>query len=267
MLEALQYSFVQNAIVAGFLVSVAMGIIGTLVVVNKTVFVAGAIAHASYGGIGLALYFSLPFLLGTSAFAVATALVIAYFYIRQKQRLDTVIGALWAFGMAVGIIFVDLSPGYNVDLMSYLFGSILTVPAEDLAFLAVFDAGLVAFAFVFYPLILAVSYDAPYASLQGVKTHAFSAALFVLIALGIVFSIRSIGLILVIALLTVPVFIAELFSSSLARTMFYSALLSFAFVLGGLALAYAYNLTSGASIILVASGCFAVIFGARRWLS
>ena len=127
MLDILGYEFIQNAIIAGLLVSFASGIIGSLIVVNRMVFLAGGIAHTSYGGIGLAVYFGLPIFLGASIFAVLQHYLMAMITLNQRDKIDTFIGLIWAVGMAIGIIFVDLTPGYNVDLMSYLFGSILAV--------------------------------------------------------------------------------------------------------------------------------------------
>lgn len=120
MLEALQYEFIQNALLSGLLVSIASGIIGSLIVVNRMVFLAGGIAHTSYGGIGLALFFGIPIFLGASLFAIAAALLMAFLTLHKRERIDTFIGLIWAVGMAIGIIFVDMTPGYNVDLMSYL---------------------------------------------------------------------------------------------------------------------------------------------------
>ncbi|MGB3961686.1 MAG: metal ABC transporter permease, partial [Sulfurimonas sp.] len=135
MLEALSYQFVQNALIAGILVSFIAGIIGSLVVVNRMVFLVGGIAHAAYGGIGLALFTGIPIFAGTSLFAILAALFMAFITIHQRDKIDIFIGLTWAVGMAIGIIFVDLTPGYNVDLMSYLFGSILAVNQEDLYFM------------------------------------------------------------------------------------------------------------------------------------
>lgn len=143
MLEALQYDFIQNAIIAGILVSLAAGIIGSLVVVNKITFLAGGIAHSSYGGIGLAIFLGLPVLFGATVFAVVTAIIIAVITLQNRERIDAIIGIMWAFGMAIGIIFVDLTPGYNVDLMSYLFGSIIAVSSEDIIYLTILDIFIV----------------------------------------------------------------------------------------------------------------------------
>ena len=132
MLDALQYEFFRNALAAGLLASIICGIMGTMVVVNRIVFLSGGIAHAAYGGIGLAFFLGLPFFASTMVFALAAGMLMAAVTLKAKHRADTVIGVIWAIGMATGIILIDLTPGYHVDLMSYLFGSILTVPRSDL---------------------------------------------------------------------------------------------------------------------------------------
>ena len=136
MLEVLSYDFMQNALIAGILVSIASGIIGSLIVVNRMVFLAGGIAHTSYGGIGMAIYFGFPIFFGASLFAVLSAVLMAYITLNQRDKIDTFVGLIWAVGMAIGIIFVDLTPGYNVDLMSYLFGSILAVSSDDITYIS-----------------------------------------------------------------------------------------------------------------------------------
>lgn len=259
MIEALSYQFIQNAIIAGVLVSLVSGIIGSLVVVNRMVFLAGGIAHAAYGGIGLALFFSLPIFLGTTIFAVLAALIMAFVTLKQKERLDTFIGLIWAVGMAVGIIFVDLTPGYNVDLMSYLFGSILAVEQSDLYFMGSLLALIVLVLIIWYPKILAVSYDSQYAALSGINVPFFYALILVLAALSVVVAIKVVGLILVIALLTIPVYIAQELCASLLKMMLLSGILASFFTLSGLWLSYTFNLTSGASIILT-SALFFMLF-------
>ena len=253
MLEVLSYGFIQNALIAGVLLSICAGIIGSLIVVNRMVFLAGGIAHTSYGGIGMAIYFGLPIFLGASVFAVGAALLLASISLKQKHRMDTFIGLIWAVGMAIGVVFVDLTPGYNVDLMSYLFGSILAVNREDLYFISALLIAILLVVSFWYRDILAVSYDSEYASLRGVSVKLFYTLILVLSALTVVVSIKIVGLILVIALLTIPVYIAEKLSSTLAGMMFISSIFSLFFTLIGLCLSYTYNLTSGASIILVAA--------------
>lgn len=253
MLEILSYEFIQNAILAGLLVSFASGIIGSLIVVNRMVFLAGGIAHTSYGGIGLAVYFGLPIFLGASVFAVAAALLMAIITLNQRDKIDTFIGLIWAVGMAIGIIFVDLTPGYNVDLMSYLFGSILAVSSDDLTYMSVLLGFIIIIVTLFYREILAVSYDSQYASLRGINVKFFYTLILVLSALTVVIAIKVVGLILVIALLTIPIYIAEKLSNSLGVMMIVSGILSSIFTLVGLFFSYQFDITSGASIILISA--------------
>jgi zinc transport system permease protein len=251
----------QNALIAGLLASVICGIMGTLVVVNRIVFLSGGIAHAAYGGIGLAFFFGWPYMLGTLGFSLVVALVMAAVTLKAKHRSDAIIGVIWAVGMAVGIILLDLTPGYNVDLMSYLFGSILAVPDSDLWIM--FSVGVVIIGTVtfFYDDYLAMSYDEEFAQIRGVRVKFLYFLLISLLAVSIVMIIQVVGLILVIALLTIPPFIAEKHANSLFKMMVFSCGLSISFTLTGLWLSYAFNLTSGASIILVAGTGFLVALG------
>ena len=251
MLEALQYDFIQNALISGILVSVAVGIIGSLVVVNKITFLAGGIAHSSYGGIGLAIFLGLPVLFGATVFAVLTAIIIASITLKNRNRIDAIIGIMWAFGMAVGIIFVDMTPGYNVDLMSYLFGSIIAVSNEDIIYLTILDFFIVGLVVFFYKQILAVSYDSEFASLRGINIKFFYTLILILAALSVVAAIKVVGLILVIALLTIPTYLAEIFTKKLSSMMILSSILAVIFTLTGLMISYFYDISSGASIIIV----------------
>ena len=253
MLEVLSFEFIQNAITAGVLVSIASGIIGSLIVVNRMVFLAGGIAHTSYGGIGLAVYFGFPVFLGASVFAVGAAVLMAVATLNQRDKIDTFVGLIWAVGMAVGIVFVDMTPGYNVDLMSYLFGSILAVSYTDISYMSALLAVIVLLVVIFYRQILAVSYDSEYAKLRGIDVRSFYILILVMSALTVVIAIKIVGLILVIALLTIPVYIAEKLSSSLSVMMAVSGVLSALFTFLGLWLSYSYDITSGASIILVSA--------------
>jgi len=266
MIEALSFTFVQHALIAGILVSLAAGIIGSLIVVNRMVFLAGGIAHTSYGGIGLAVYFGLPIFLGASLFAVGAALLLAALTLNKRHHMDTFIGLIWAVGMAIGVIFVDLTPGYNVDLMSYLFGSILSVSSEDLYFMGALLALILFVIFFWYRDILAVSYDSEYAQLRGVNIKFFYTLILILSALTVVVAIKVVGLILVIAMLTIPVYIAEKLSNSLYTMMIYSGLIATLFTLAGLWFSYTYNLTSGASIIIVSAvslGAFLLFYRSK----
>ena len=252
MLEILQYDFIQNALIAGVLISIAAGIIGSLVVVNKITFLTGGIAHSSYGGIGLAIYMGIPVLFGATVFAVLTAILIAIITLKNRTRIDAIIGMMWASGMAIGIIFVDLTPGYNVDLMSYLFGSIIAVSREDLIYMSVLDVFIISIVVFFYKQILAVSYDSEFASLRGINVKFFYTLILILAALCVVAAIKAVGLILVIALLTIPTYLAESFSSKLSTMMIISSILATIFTILGLIVSYSYDISSGASIIMVA---------------
>ena len=266
MIEALQFEFMQNALIAGLLSSLICGVMGTMVVVNRIVFLSGGIAHAAFGGIGLAFFFGWHYLVGTIGFSVIAALVMAIITLKAKHRADTIIGVIWAIGMAIGILLLDLTPGYNVDLMSYLFGSILAVPDTDICLMVGVGAVILAVVIYFYHDYLALSYDEEFAQIRGVKVKTLYILMIVLLALGIVMVIQVVGLILVIALLTIPPYIAEKFSKSLFQMMILSSMLGAFFTVSGLWFSYEFNLTSGASIILVAGIGFLISLGVERLL-
>lgn len=252
MLDALQFEFMRNALLGGILVSVTCGVIGTLVVVNRIVFISGGIAHAAYGGIGLAYYLGLPPALGAALFSVAASMVMGVASVKNRQRSDTIIGVMWAVGMALGVILIDLTPGYNVDLMSYLFGSILSIPKSDIWFISILNIVILLVVLLFYKELLAMSYDEEFSFIVGIPVTALYFILLGLIALSVVMIIRVVGLILVIALLTIPPYIAEKYTISLVKMMVLSSLIGIVFTLSGLWLSYTYNLTSGATIIMLA---------------
>ena len=252
MLEALQYDFMRNALLAGLLVSISCGIIGSLVVVNRIVFISGGIAHAAFGGVGLGFFCGFSPFLGAAIFASGVSLIMGAVTLKSKHRADTIIGVLWAIGMAVGIILIDLTPGYHVDLMSYLFGSILAVPAADLWLMLPLDGFILLMVFLFYKEFVALSYDEQFAFVVGIPVKTLYLLLLGMTALSIVMIIRVVGLILVIALLTIPPFIAEKYTRSLGQMMVLSSILGICFTLSGLWLSYTFDITSGATIILVA---------------
>jgi len=256
MFEALQFEFMRNAVLAGMLTSLVCGVIGTLVVVNRIVFLSGGIAHAAYGGIGIAFFFGLPYMLGTIGFALVAACLMAAVTLKARHRADTVIGVLWAVGMATGVILLDLTPGYHVDLMSYLFGSILAVPTADLWSMSAMSLIVLLIVSYYYNDFLAMSYDEEFARLRGVPVTGLYYILLSMIAVSVVLIIRLVGLILIIALLTIPPYIAEKYARSLFTMMVLSTVLSCLFTLTGLWISYRFDLTSGATIILVAAAGF-----------
>ena len=258
MSEALQFEFFQNALLAGLLASVICGVMGTLVVVNRIVFLSGGIAHAAYGGIGLAFFLGWPYLLGTLGFSLAAAMLMAAVSLKAKHRADTIIGVIWALGMALGIILIDLTPGYHVDLLSYLFGSILTVPKSDLLIMLALGVLITLLVALYYQDVLALSYDEEFAKIRGVPVRGLYFALIGMLAVTIVMVIQVVGLILVIALLTIPPFIVEKYAKSLAQMMVGASVLGTVFTMTGLWLSYTFDLTSGAAIIMVSGLAFLI---------
>ena len=252
MIEVLQFEFMRNALYAGILTSIICGIIGTLIVVNRLVFLAGGIAHSAYGGIGLAFFLGLPYMVGAIGFSFGVAMVMAGVSLKAKERADTIVGVLWAVGMASGILLLDLTPGYNVDLMSYLFGSILSVPRSDLVSMAVISVVILLLVSYFFRDLLAMSYDEEFAQIRGMPVKRLYYMLIGLVAITVVMVVQVVGLILVIALLTIPPSIAEKYTQSLAKMMLCSCFLGMLFSCGGLWLSYRYDMTSGAAIIFLA---------------
>lgn len=253
MLEILSYDFMKNAFLAGILVSVACGIVGTYVVVKGISFISGSISHTAYGGIGLGYYLGINPMLGATIFTVFSALGMGIVSHKTKQKEDTIIGMMWAVGMALGIVFIKLSPGYTADLMSYLFGSILTVPYNDLGIMLILDFIIILAVLLFYEQFKLVAFDEEYAKTIGLNTLAFNLLLLFLIALTVVVMIRAVGIILVIALLTMPAAIAGQLSKRLPSMMAIATILGIIFTICGLFLSYLWDLPSGATIILCAA--------------
>lgn len=260
----LEYTFMQHALLAGLLAAVACGIIGVYVVVKRMVFISGGISHASFGGIGLGYYLGINPVLGALFFTVASALSMGVVTRRTRLAEDTAIGILWAMGMALGIIFIGLTPGYAPDLFGYLFGSILTVPSSDLITMLILDIAIIATVFLLYKEFLALSFDEEFGTAAGVPTEPLYLILLCLIALTVVVLIKVVGIILVIALLTIPAAMARQFTHSLKRMMLFSILFGVVFTTGGLWLSYELDLASGATIILVSGALFLASLGFAR---
>lgn len=264
-LEALrQYTFIQNAVLAGVLSSFACGVTGVYVVVKRITFISGGIAHAVLGGIGIAYYLGKDPLSGAVITALLSALLLGMINLTARQHEDTIIGALWAVGMATGIIFITLTPGYNVDLMSFLFGNILMVTPPVLWVLLLLDLIILLLVVVFYRQFLLVCYDEEYARLRGLPVKFLYILLLALIALTVVVLIKVVGLIMVIALVTLPAAVAGLFTHNLRQMMVSATGLSFLFILVGLVISYNLNLPSGATIVIIAGLCYLGALGLRR---
>ena len=256
IISALQFDFIRNALLAGLLVSLAAGIIGVYVVLNRVATLSGGIAHAAYGGVGIAYFLGFDPLLGGMAFSLASALLMTIMQRRTHQRSDTLIGVMWAVGMAIGVIFVDRAPGYKADLMSFLFGSILAVAPYEILIIAILDVIILITVASLYHNLLSISYDQTFAATRGVPVDAIMLILTALIALTVVMMMRVVGLILVIALLTLPAAIANLFAKNMCQMMLIASVLGTVFTITGLWLSYSFNLTSGAAIILVAAAVY-----------
>ena len=256
--DMLAYPFMRNALLASLLASVACGVVGTYVIHNRLTFLAGGASHAAYGGIGIALYWHLPLMPCTIAFSLLASMLMAAYSLRRNGRTgysshDTAIGVLWAAGMALGIILIELTPGYAGELMGFLFGSILAVPSGDLIGMAIFDCVLLLLVGCFHQGLWAVSLDREFARARGLPVHALYLLMVGLTAVTVVMLIRVVGLILVLALLTIPPFLAMRFCRSLHSAMIAATLLSLCFCLGGLILSWKTDTSSGASIIAVAT--------------
>ncbi len=267
---ASQYTFLQYALLAGFLVSVACGIVGAYVVTRRITYIAGSISHCVLGGMGVARYLAtvhgwtwMTPLQGAVVAALAAALVIGFVSLRAKQREDTVIGALWAIGMAIGVIFISRTPGYNEDLMGYLFGNILMISPNDLILIAGLDAIVILVGVVWYDQLLAVCFDEEFARLRGLKVEFFYLLLLCLTALTVVLLVSVVGIVLVIALLTLPAAVASHFAKTLRQMMVLATLCSVFFTTFGLALSYGPDLPAGATIIVLAGAAYLVVAGGK----
>ena len=246
-----QYAFLRNAALAGVLAGIGCGITGTYVVVRRLGFIAGGIAHGVLGGMGAAVYAGYSPFAGAVVAALAVALLIGWINRGLSEREDTLVGAVWAVGMAAGILFLAATPGYQSDLMSFLFGNILMVSDQDLLLMAALDLLLVLCAGLFHRQFLAVVFDDELARLRGVPVTLFYLLLLCLVALTVVLLIRVVGLILVIALLTLPAAMAGHYMRTLGTTMVLAVVLGVVFNSAGLVLSYDLDQPSGPVIILV----------------
>ncbi len=249
--EIIQYKFLTNAFIACLLSGIACGIVGTYVVCRRLVFLSGGITHSSFGGIGIAYYMGWNPILGATIFAVLSALGIETFSERGRMREDSAIGIVWSVGMAIGIIFIYMTPGYAPNLMSFLFGNILTVTPGDITALAILDTILLLlFALASRP-IMYVAFDREFARSQGIPTRTLSYLMAILIALTIVFSIRTVGIVLLISLLTIPAVIVNTLSKSYRTITWWAALVAMLGNLTGLYFSYKLNIPAGAATIFV----------------
>jgi len=248
----LTQDFLQNAMLGGILASIGCGLTGSFVVVNRIGYMAGGIAHSVLAGMGIAYYMNFDPFFGALVSALLAAVIIAVIKLKWQQQEDTAIGAIWAVGMAIGIIFISKSDGYNTNLMSFLFGNILMVSQEQLIIMLFLDIITISFVMLFYKQLVAVSFDIEFAIVRGINVNLFYLLLLCLVAITVVLLIQVVGLILVIALLTLPAAIAKQYIQSLGLMMLAAAALGVLFTSSGLYLSYEPDLPAGATIILVA---------------
>ncbi|MCK5684050.1 metal ABC transporter permease [bacterium] len=260
-MDLITYKFFLKSLIAAFFASIACGIIGTYIVSRRIVFISGGISHASFGGIGMGYYLGIDPVIGAAVFGVMAAIVVQFMSEHSDIRQDSLIGILWSFGMAIGIIFIYITPGYAPDLMSYLFGDILTVTYLDvLALFAIVILSIFTFTF-WYRKILYISFDEEFMKSRGINTRIVNYILICLVALVIVTCIRVVGIILVISLLTVPQAIAELFTDNYSRMIVMSSVFGFSAIVIGLVVSSLLGIPSGATIIFSLVFLFMILKG------
>ena len=265
------YQFLRNALIVGLLASISFGIIGTYVVTKRISYLAGAISHSTFGGIGAALYLNRTFglswldpMMGAVASALAAAIITGLVSIYAREREDTVIGAIWSVGMAAGLIFIDLTPGY-FEISSFLFGDILLISSKDIIMVLVLDAFIVTTTLLFYNHLLAVCFDDEFATLRGINAHGYYIFLLCLTALTIVLLVRIVGIVMVIALLTLPAAVAGKFTTRMWKMMLLSIFFCMSFNTAGLALSFFQGLSSGPSIIIIAGLTYLMVISLQKF--
>ena len=257
-MDLLQYTFFQHALLGSLLAGIACGLVGTYIVTTRLVYISGGLTHASFGGIGLGLYTGISPILSAALFAVLSAFGVEWLSKRKDMREDSAIAVFWTLGMALGIMFTFLSPGFAPDLSAYLFGNILTITASDIALLGVLSVVLAVFFGLYLRPIVSIAFDREFARSQGLPVEFFEYALMLFIALTIVACLRMVGIVLVISLLTIPQMTANLFSHRFHRIIWLSIGIGYLSCLGGLLLSFYLNVPSGASIIFFSILIYAV---------
>ena len=259
LIELFSYDFFLNAFWASLLAAVSCGIVGTYIVSRRIVFISGGITHASFGGIGMGYYMGINPLVGAAIFSILSGMGIQLFSSRGKVREDSSIAIWWSLGMAIGIIFVYLTPGYAPNLMSFLFGSILTVSTGEIWLMLALSAIIVLFFTLFYRTILYIAFDEDFARTSDLPVNLFNYLLMVLISLTIVLNIRVVGIILIMSLLTIPQATANVLTRNFSRMMVYSVAFAFLSSFAGLLISYFADIPSGATIIFTQVLLFALV--------
>lgn len=251
--------FLRNALIASFLMSITCAIVGTYIVVRRLVFLSGGITHASFGGIGIAYYLGINPLLGALIFSILSVLGFDVLARKGNLREDSAIGVLWSMGMAVGILFIFMTPGYAPNLMSFLFGNILTVTTDLLLFNGLLAVGLLLGFFVFHRVLMNVAFDRDFSRTQNIPTTIVESIMLVVIAITIVLTIKLVGIMLLVSLLTIPPITVSCFCKTYKTITLYSILFTFIGSFLGLMLSFMYDIPSGPAIILVMSIIYIIV--------
>ena len=258
-----EYEFIQNAVIASFIASIIGGIVGVIIVEKKLVMMTGGIAHTSYGGVGLSFLLGIQPIIGAFVFSIGAALGIGTIKNRSTAYTDVVIAMFWSLGMALGVLFIGLTPGYPPQVTTYLFGNILTVTRFDLILMAVLTLIVVVVVVVFYQDWKAHLFDQEFTKIMQKRTKLLENVIMILLALTVVVLIRVVGIILVIALLSVPAAASSYLTGKLHLRMIYSMMISFAFIFTGLIISYYTDLSTGAIIVFAA----VIMFFAIRFIA
>ncbi len=259
MIELLKYSFMKNALCASVFASIICGIIGTIIVEKRLIMMSGGISHASFGGIGLGYFLGIEPIVGAFIFSLIAGLGLSGLSYKNSKNIDAAIGIFWSTGMALGIIFVSLTPGYPPDMTSYLFGDILTVSKLSVILMIFINIIIISIIIPLFDYWKVYLFDEVYTKVIGLKTKLIEKILFVLISLTIVVLIKTVGIILVIALLTIPPTIGKLITYDLKNIMIISIILGVLFCITGLMISYSFNIASGACIVLIAALTYFVL--------
>lgn len=260
-LELLSYPFFQNALLGSLLASIACGIIGVYVVIRRLVFISGGITHASLGGLGMGFYFGWNPILSAMIFSVLSAFGIEWLSARQGVREDSAIGTFWSLGMAIGIIFIYMKPGFAPNLNDYLFGNILTITSTDILWLSILSLVLILIFTLFRREILYTAFDSEFAKTRKLPVNLVKYGMMMFIAITIVLSIRLVGIVMLMSLLTVPQMTANLFTSNFVKMIFLSVLIGFLGCFIGLFLSAVLNVPSGVFIIFTQIVLFLLLRG------
>jgi zinc transport system permease protein len=260
MYDFLQYEFIQRALVTAVLVSIVCGVVGSYVVIKRIVSLSGAISHAAFGGVGLGYFLTVNPVLVAIPFSIASAMIIGGVEKKVKISADTAMGILWSVGMALGVIFINLTPGYAPDLFSYLFGDILTVSNSDLIIMLILDLIIITTVYLFRREFLSVSFDEEFSTVVGLPSLPIYMLLLALVALSVVVLMKVVGIILLIALFTIPAAISKQYTHNLTRLMILATTISIILSALGIIISYIFNLASGATIVMVLAAAFLISY-------